>query len=300
MAELTTTEMVTDEELAEMGYTGEAPAEDKAEGAETAEPETDGNQDSEPDPEAEPAELHPEGEQPADNPGKLRREDDDGEEPPKVSKRALKRAKYEIKALRREIEDLKRAQAEAKTQTTQSAQKPEPIRRDQFSSDADYVEALVKSQLDAEGKARAQADAQAKADSDAHQAEVSAWVKKIHENFKSQEERDDYDESIETAFAGDPAAHIGAMAGEYICQHPSGPKILRYLADHSKVCARLKDGHPFEQAEILRNIVSFVEKKAAPKKTERKPVAPLGSIKSGGAASKVVKSAEDLFEEMAR
>ena len=29
MAELTTTEMVTDEELAEMGYTGEAPAEDK-------------------------------------------------------------------------------------------------------------------------------------------------------------------------------------------------------------------------------------------------------------------------------
>lgn len=299
MAELTNTETVTDEELAEMGYKEEAPAEDKAEGADASEQIDVGDQAAEPEPDAAPAELDPEGDKPAEKePGKLRRDDDD-DEPPKVSRRALKRARYEIKALRREIEELK---SERSAQAKDTAQKkPEPIRRDQFATDADYVEALVKSQMDAEGKARAQAEAQAKADSDAHQADVSAWVKKIHENFKSQEERDDYDESIETAFDGDPAAAIGAMAGEYIFQHPSGPKILRYLADHSKVCAKLKDGHPFEQAEILKNIVSFVEKKPeAGAKAGRKLVAPVGSIRTGGSGKRTARSAEDYFEEMAR
>lgn len=291
-------DMVTDEELAEMGYTEEA-AVDEAEAKTDAEPVADGGQQTtEPEPDAESAELDPEGEKPAEkDPGELRREnDDDEEEAPKVSRRALKRAKYEIKTLRREIEELKRER--------EAAQKaPEPkaarLRKDQFASEEDYFEALVKTRMAEERQATAKAEADAKAEEDAHQKEVSAWVDKIHANFPTQEERDDYDDALVSAFGDDPAASIGAMAGEYVYQHQNGPKILRYLADHPKVCASLKDGHPFEQAEILKNIVAFVEKKAAPR-TERRPVAPVGRIRSGGAAAKTVKSAEDIFEEMAR
>lgn len=294
-------EDVTEEELAEMGFKAESASADAAEEAKADEADKAGEDGTvEPDESdaAETAGLEPEGEESSDKAGEPRQPDDDDEETPKASRRALKRARWEINSLRREIEALKKAQAKA---PETPAQKTEPLRKSQFRTEEDYVEALVKTRMDEERAASAKAEAEARSQAELEQATTEAWVKKIHADFPTQEERDDYDEHLSGAFDGDPAAFIGAMAGEYVFQHPHGPKILRYLADRPKLCARIKDGHPFEQAEILKNIVAFVGKKPeAGAKTARKPVAPVGSIRTGGSGKRPVRSAEDIFEELAR
>ena len=248
----------------------------------------------------------PDADEKAGKPGRPNDEsdDDEDEETPRVSKRALKRARYENRVLRKQLEDMKRERSAAPARSADT--KPAEVKRSAFQSDEDYIEAVVRTRMAEERAAAEIRNRETLERMEQDQENDRQWAEKIFRDFPTKEAQDEYDDAIST-FGGDVGSAIGVSAGEYVFQHAHGPKILRYLADHPTTCERLKNGHPFDQAQIMARIVEYVERapsnpaaNAEGGKPARKPAAPTGSIRTGGSAPASTRSAEELFMDAIR
>lgn len=285
-------DMTEEEMLAEMNVTdGAPPADPQGEGSKSGDVSVG---DTEPNSEADRSESQDEepAEKPAgDNPAGLRQ--DDGA---KISRRAYKRQQYEISRLRRQIEELRQSQEAQKAVQKPAVSDVEP-KRSHFRTDEEYMEALTRVRV---AEALAQREASA-AEAEAEGKALEAWKTRIRESFPTQEEQEDYDASI-ASFGADPESVIGVNASDFILSHKEGPKMLVYLADHRNLCERLRNAHPFEQAEILCNIANYVgtKKAASAAALSRKPASPVGSLQVGGTAGTGLKTAEQWFDELSR
>lgn len=230
----------------------------------------------------------------AGKPGQLDEPDE-----PRVSKRAFKRARHEIAELRKRLAEYERRTAPA--QAVEEDDTPAVVDRSAFKTDSDYVEALVRTRLDESKRASARKEREELERYEANVAATRSWAEKIKACFPTPDEQDEYDDAIVDAFDGNPGEHIGEMAGQYVFQHPKGPAILKYLATHPTTCERLRNAHPFDASDIMRRIVGYVNRATTPAETanaatsERRPVAPVGSIKTGGAAVQQSRTAEEIF-----
>ena len=232
--------------------------------------------------------------------GKPGRNDDENDDEPKMSRRQLKRMRYEMARLRKRNEELERERTQHPVD--QAPATPATVDRTAFKSDADYFEALVKTRMAEERAEQARLEREELERSEGQRAFVTAWSEKVKSCFPSPEAQQQYLADMEEAFDGKPGDAFNDDVSGYVFQHPKGPAILQYLANHPTTCERLRSAHPFDQAEIMRKIVAYVDRpvQAAPanagQQQGRKPVAPVGSIRTGAPASDTAnRTAEELF-----
>ena len=232
--------------------------------------------------------------------GKPGRNDDENDDEPHLSRRQMKRMRYEMARLRKQNEELLRSRNQHPVD--QAPATPATVDRNAFKTDADYFEALVKTRMAEERAEQARREREELERTEGQRAFVTAWSEKVKSCFPTPEAQQQYLNDMEDAFGGKPGDAFNDDVSGYLFQHPKGPAILQYLANHPTTCERLRTAHPFDQAEIMRKIVAYVDRpvQAAPanagQQQGRKPVAPVGSIRTGAAASDTAnRTAEELF-----
>ena len=233
--------------------------------------------------------------------GKPGRDDDENDDETHLSRRQMKRLRYQNAQQRKRIEELERERAARSPDPANPAAQAAAVDRSAFKSDAEWVEALVRTRMAEQAAEKARVEREELERTESQRAFVAAWTDKVKACFPTPEARQEYQDAMEDAFDGKPGEAFSDDVAGYLFQHPKGPAVLRYLADHPTTCERLRNSHPFDQADILRKIVAYVER---PVQTEpanagatgRKPVAPVGSIRTGAAATNPsARSAEELF-----
>lgn len=214
-----------------------------------------------------------------------------------ISNRKAKRLVFEVQSLRKQVEELKAAQAPKEDPQTQEV--PKPVRSN-FTSDEEYLDALSKWNV-AKGFADQNAYA-AKVEEARQKSELfkREWSAKIVKCFTQKEEQEAWDEHCREG-APTLMEMVGPDLARYLYSIEDGPKVQMYLWEHPRATERLANAHPMEQAEMIRNIRSFVGRP-----TQQKPIQqvaqpkPFGSVRTGkGTVPETTienASAEELFD----
>lgn len=214
-----------------------------------------------------------------------------------ISNRKAKRLAYEVQALRRQVEELK-AERTPKDEP-QKQELPKPVRSN-FATEDDFYEAMSQWQV---ARARAE-DAESNAQTEQYKRNLdnflAQWKQKVESNFTTDEEKREYQQAHKE---GMPSLFkmVGMQLADYLYSINEGPKVQLYLWNHPRATERLLASHPMEQAEMIRNIRSFVGRPV-----QQKPVQqvaqpkPFGSVRTGkGTAPETTienASPEELFD----
>lgn len=227
----------------------------------------------------------------------------DGDDAP-FSRRQWKRMKHDNAYLRRRLAELEaQSVAQQSTAAADTAQRA-TVERSNFKTEDEYFDALVRQRVAEDRAEQALREREELERIETQNAAVTAWSEKLRACFPTKEAQEDYADAMDEAFDGKPGDAFDQNVSAYLFQHPKGPMILRYLAEHPTTCERLRGAHPFDQSEIMRKIVAYVDRPAAAAPanagttTARKPVAPVGSVRTGSANSSTrARTAEELFLE---
>lgn len=235
---------------------------------------------------------------------------------PKYSNRKMKKLNHEryelqnrvteleriIREMRAPAQEPKNEPPETKESLEEKLAKMKPVKTN-FATTDEYYEALTAWNAFALDAKRQFALQSATREDEEGKAFAREWNRRL-QNSLTKEEFEEY-KALWPSHT--PIGEsVGKSVTDYVYNLEDGPKVELYLWKHPKACARLKNAHPFEQAEMLRNIRSFVGRRqnnnSAAKQVINQPK-PFGSARTGGAKAQPVNidsaSAGQLFDMLA-
>lgn len=221
------------------------------------------------------------------------------------SNRKFKRLEHENRELKRKFAELERKFNERGAAESAPARNELPAKpsRSNFASEDEFYEAMSQWQLLKASTEQAEVARKQQEESAKYDAWAREWSAKLQRNFTTPDVQREYTELAQE----NPTLvdMVGVPLAQYIYSLEDGPKVQMYLWKHPTATATLAKAHPFDQAEMLRNIRSFVGRKTEENKPAAKPVAnvrqpkPFGSAGIGGRTPSVSvdsASAENVFD----
>ncbi len=194
---------------------------------------------------------------------------------PKGFQKQLKRNKRTVERLKRELDEAREQIQSFNTQAQPQQVQTSQVSRDQFRTDAEYVNYLAEQRAQ-QYVVQMQEQQQVQA---TQQKEVedltNSWNGKISESYKTDEELTDYKEAISAL--GNPANVFRPEITKYIFDSDVGPKLLKYFADRPSAIDKVNNMHEFDLVNTMRDVTNYVSQTARP---SSKPVTPIGGLTS--------------------
>ena len=220
------------------------------------------------------------------------------------SNRKFKKLEHENRELKRKFAELERRFNErtAVAEAPKAEEAPVKPTRSNFASDDEFYEAMSHWQLLKANAEQAEIARKQQAEAAKYDAWSREWSAKLQRNFTTPDVQREYTELAKENQT--LVQMVGIPLAQYIYSLEDGPKVQMYLWKHPTATAKLASAHPFDQAEMLRNIRSFVGRKTESNKPAGKPVnvaqpRPFGSAGIGGRNPSVSvdsAKAEDVFD----
>lgn len=194
---------------------------------------------------------------------------------PKGFRKQLKRKERKIARQSEEMQQLKQELEQIKSQLSSNKPSEKKLTRENFRTDDEYIEHLTELKLNEKLENQQEMYQQKIKEQESYDELASTWEEKINDNFKSNVERDKYNELV-TEY-GDPSQYFEQDVIEYMFKNPYGPKMLNYFYERPSIINTINSMHNIDKADALRKIYSYVSKET-PKKKVSNASAPVGSL----------------------
>ena len=176
---------------------------------------------------------------------------------PKGFSKQLKRKDRAIGRMKDELEQIKEQLAQYQQSATQAQtqRQNQPVTKENFKSEAEYIDYMVQQRLNATlGEYQKQANEQAQQNQQYTELATS-WDTKVTNNIP-EDNKSEYQEAI--ASLGDIDKTFDKPIVEYMFGHDRGPLILKYFADRPELIPHINQMHEFDKSAALRNIAEYV------------------------------------------
>ena len=218
--------------------------------------------------------------------------DDTTEELPKGFRKQLKRKERKIARQSEEMQQLKQELEQIKAQLSSNKAPAKKLTRENFRNDDEYIEHLTELKLNEKLETQSEMYQQQIQERETYDNLASSWEEKITDNFKSEQEQNDYNEIV-TEY-GDPSQYFNNDVIEYMFKNPYGPKMLKYFYERPSIINTINSMHDIDKADTLRKIYSYVSKEA-PKKQVSNASAPVGSLAQSN--SRAIKQPSEMTDD---
>lgn len=192
---------------------------------------------------------------------------------PKGFQKQLKRNKRTIDRMKKELEDARKELQQFKTQSTEQPQVKQDVTRDNFTSDAEYLDYLATQKANEYVTNLQQQQQEAAAKEKQVTDLTNSWNSKIDNNFKTEEEKSDYKSALQSL--GNPANVFRPEITQYIFNNENGPRLLKYFADRPNAINQVNNMHPYDLVDTMKRINEYVSQSSRP---QAKPVQPVGGL----------------------